>query len=109
MKKTAAALIAISALAPIARADSLVYERQLSQPSAIHHGLVNGIPVLIDIYGANSIQAAHKFGRSLVGHHSFAESKQLIVEKAEGLYPGQPAMIRWYEQDCAAGYDQEVR
>ena len=99
----------MAALTPMARADLYVFERQPNQQSAVHRGLANGIPVLIDIYGKNSIQAAREYGKALVGHHSFAESKQLIQSRAEQLYHGQPAMVRWFEQDCAAGYDQEAR
>ncbi len=109
MKKAAAALITMAALAPMSRADLFVFERQPNQPSAIHRGIANGVPVLIDIYGGDAIHSAREYGKSLVGHHSFSQSKQLIQSKAEQRYPGKPAMIRWFEQDCAQSYDQEVR
>jgi hypothetical protein len=102
-------IILTMALSSIAQADLPVFVRDPNKPTSIQHGLVNGHAVLLDVYGKNSIQAAHKYGKALVGHHSFAESKQLIQSKAEQLYPGQPAMIRWFEQDCANSYDQEAR
>jgi|HubBroStandDraft_3_1064219.scaffolds.fasta_scaffold1766311_1 hypothetical protein len=108
-KETVAAVIAMAALAPMARADLYVFERLPAQEGGIHHGLANGVPVLIDIYGKRNVEAAQEYGKSLVGHHSFAESKQLIESKAGQLYGGKPAMIRWFEQDCAQAYDQQTR
>jgi hypothetical protein len=99
------------ALTTIAHASDLyVYERQPTQHSAIHHGLANGVPVLIDIYGRDSIEAAHMYGRGLVlNHYPFTESKELIRSRAEQLYAGHPSLIRWFEQDAAQAYDAESR
>lgn len=109
------AILITMALSTMAYADPLyVYERDPNKLSAIHHGFAvgsnNKVPVLIDIYGRDSIQAAREYGRDLVRHHyPFTESKALIRSKAEQLYKEHASLVRWFEQDAAAGYDEEVR
>jgi hypothetical protein len=108
-KLTIPALIAISGVAVATPLH--VCERQPNQPDAVHHGLVNGVPVLISIYGRDSIRASREYGRSLVlNHYSFAASKEMIRARAEQLYgdKGSQAVL-WAERDAAAGYDEEVR
>jgi hypothetical protein len=108
MKTTILITLALSTLAHAG--DLYVYERQPNKLSAIHKGLANGVPVLIDIYGSDAIEAAHTYGRGLVlNHYPFAESKALIKSRAEQLYAGHMAMIRWFEKDAAEAYDAEVR
>jgi hypothetical protein len=104
-------LLITLALCSIAHSKDLwVYERDPQKHSAVHHGLANGVPVLIDIYGEDSIESARMYGRGLVlNHYPFAESARLIRVKAQELYKGQASLVRWFEQDAAEGYDAEVR
>jgi hypothetical protein len=103
------AILITMALASVAQADLPIFVRDPNKPSSIQRGSVNGHAVILDIYGRDSIQAAQRFGRSLVGHHSFAESKQLIESRAEELYHNQGPLVQFFERDAAFGYDQEVR
>lgn len=109
MKTQTAALLTLTALAPLAHADPEIYIRDPNKPSALHRGLANGIPCILDIYGKDKILAAKEYGRSLVGHHSFAECKQMIVAKAEQLYRNQGPLVTFFERDAASGYDEQTR
>jgi hypothetical protein len=108
MKKTAALLIAI-ALCSTAHAEPLyVYQREPNKPSAIHHGLANGVPVLIQIYGEDSIREAQACGRTAADIDvPFSEAARRIRVTAESTYPGKAAMIGWFERDAAAAFDKE--
>jgi len=95
-------------LASLAYADPLyVYERQPNKPSAVHHGLANGQPCLIQIYGEDSITEARAFGKFQADIKvPFKYAAQAIRDKAQELYKGKEEMIRWFEMDAAKSYDQ---
>lgn len=94
-----------------AYADPLfVYERQPNQPSAVHRGLANGVPVLIQIYGSDAIAEARKFGKFLANtNHPLEMATRDVRAKAESLYHGREAMIKWFLYDASQAYDAEKR
>jgi hypothetical protein len=106
------ALITLIALATFAHADPTlwVYEKLPNKPGGIHHGLANGRPVLIQIYGENDIEQARQFGKYVCDTNvPLASGKEMIEAKANELYRGHKQMIEWFERDCAASYDEEKR
>lgn len=94
--------------------DNRVYIRDANKISGPDHGTItaNGKsgPVLIYIYGKDSIAAAQMYGRGLaLNHYPFLQCKQMIIDRATELYAGKAQMIRWFEQDAAAAYDMEIQ
>jgi hypothetical protein len=114
MKTQIAIAIALT-LSTLAHADPLyVYQRNSNKLASTEPGLVAGngkrLPVLIKTYGKDSIEMARMFGRGLVlQRYPFPEAKQLIINRAAQLYEGNPAFIKWFHADAAAGFDSEIR
>jgi len=97
----------------IAMGDDVVCERIPDAQSGMHPGHATGsngvsVPVVIQIYGEDSIAAAEKFGRALADENlPVALAARYLKAQAEKLYRGQEAMIRWFEADGSFSYDYE--